>query len=121
MSAIMFPTSYDIIAYPSHPFAQTHPAHLAALGALLGVSTAPLERCRVLELGCGDGGNLIPMAMSYPGAAFVGLDLAASVVKHGNELIGELGLGNIALRAADVLDFPADAGEFDFNLAHGLY
>ena len=37
--------------------------------------------CRVLELGCGDGGNLIPMAYALPEApSFVGLDLNAAAV-----------------------------------------
>jgi SAM-dependent methyltransferase len=117
----MSTTAYDVVSYPCHPFAQTHPDRLAAIATMMGLSPTPVERCRVLELGCGDGGNLIPMAMTFPGSDFTGLDLAESGVKRGNAWIEELGLRNIALRAADVLDFPADAGEFDYILAHGLF
>ena len=42
-----------------------------------------VERCRVLELGCGDGGNVIPMAYALPEAEFVGLDLNAAAVARG--------------------------------------
>ncbi len=117
----MSATPYDVVSYACHPLAQTHPARLGALGALLGISPPPVESCRVLELGCGDGSNLIPMASAYPHAAFIGLDLAESSVRRGNEMIGELGMGNITLRAADLLDFPASAGQFDFIIAHGVY
>ena len=49
---------YDAVPYPGHPFAQTHPDRLATLATLFGLRPAPPERCRVLELGCGDAGNL---------------------------------------------------------------
>ena len=32
--------------------------------------------CRVLELGCAAGGNLLPMAASLPDSEFVGIDIA---------------------------------------------
>ena len=48
---------YDAVPYPGHPFAQTHPDRLATLATLFGLRPAAPERCRVLELGCGDGGQ----------------------------------------------------------------
>ena len=69
-------TSYDSVLYPSHACAETHPDRLATLATLFGLSPAPVERCRVLELGCGDGGNLLAMAFALPGSTFVGVDLA---------------------------------------------
>ena len=41
------------------------------------------RRCRVLELGCGDGGNLVPMALALPGARFVGIDAAPGAIARG--------------------------------------
>ena len=41
---------------------QTHPDRLATIALLYGMAPRPVDRCRVLELGCGDGSNLIPMA-----------------------------------------------------------
>jgi len=112
---------YDTVAYPGHPFAQTHPDRLATLAALCGLSFAPVKTCRVLELGCGDGGNLIPMAVGLPDATFTGVDLAAKPIADGNLIIGELKLGNIQLHAADLLAIDHSWGEFDYIITHGLY
>jgi SAM-dependent methyltransferase len=75
----------------------------------------------VLELGAGDGGNLIPMALALPGSTFVGLDLAAEPVARGRALAEVLGLENLTLAVADVQALPADLGTFDYVIAHGLY
>lgn len=115
------PTSYDEVAYPSHAFAQTHPDRLGAMAALFGMTPAPVGGCRMLELGCGNGSNLIPMAFSLPHSRFVGVDLAASQVEIGGARIAALGLKNIELRHLDVMEIRREFGEFDFIIAHGLY
>ena len=71
-------TLYDEVPYPNLPFPQTHPDRLATLATLFGMAPAPVERCRVLELGCGAGGNLIPMALGLPESELLGIDLAAT-------------------------------------------
>ena len=111
---------YNEVPYPSAVFPQTHPDRLAVMATLLGMSPAPVERCRVLELGCGDGWNLITMAHGLPGSEFTGIDLAAKPVARGTALATELGLRNLSLREMDVAD-AADLGEFDCIIAHGLY
>ena len=68
--------TYDAVPYPSFTFPQTHPDRLSTLGAIAGVSTAHPERCRVLELGCGDGTNLLSFAYALPESQFVGIDLS---------------------------------------------
>lgn len=113
--------SYDQVAYTGYPFAQTHPERLATLAMLFGLQPAPAGNCRVLELGAGDGGNLIPMAFSLPGSAFVGIDLAAEPVARGNSLIAELGLTNIELRRADIMQFDDQERGFDYIIAHGVF
>src|SRR5512141_2176499 len=98
------PTSYDAVSYPGGVFSQTHPDRLATIAALYGFPAAPPERCRVLELGCGDGGNLIPMAYVLPESTFLGLDSAGSAVARGREQIAALGLTNVTLEHVDLLD-----------------
>jgi SAM-dependent methyltransferase len=115
------PSLYNEVAYPGHPFAQTHPDRLSAIAALFGVPFAPVRTCRVLELGCGDGGNIIPMAAALPEAQFTGVDLAETPIAQGNETITTLGLRNIKLHAADLLTVDASWGEFDYIITHGLY
>ncbi len=73
------PTKYDEVLYPTSPRKEAHPERLATVAHLMGLETAPLDGCRVLELGCGDGGNLIPFAHDYPGSTSLGVDLAESV------------------------------------------
>jgi SAM-dependent methyltransferase len=84
------------------------------------MSPAPAGRCRVLELGCGDGGNLIPLALTLPESTFTGIDLAERAIEQGRAAVSALGLRNITLRQLDVMQ-ASGLGEFDYILAHGLY
>lgn len=114
-------TSYDAVAYPGFAFPRTHPGNLAAMAILHGHSPAPVENCRVLEIGCGEGANLIPMAYAIPGAQFTGFDIARLPIERGQQRIRELGLANIRLFDADILDVGAELGQFDYIIAHGIY
>ena len=62
----MSTTSYDEVPYPSFPFAETQPAHIATVGRLFGLVTPAPGAARVLELGCAAGGNLNPLAVAWP-------------------------------------------------------
>jgi len=68
------PTSYDVVPYESRSFVETHPDHLSTMSTLFGLEPPAIDRCRVLELGCSHGSNLIPMATALSGSAFVGID-----------------------------------------------
>ena len=74
---------YDLYPYPVLCFAQTHPDRLAALGASLELEPTPVEHCRVLELGCAVGGNIIPMAYALPNSQFVGVDISQKQIEAG--------------------------------------
>ncbi len=114
-------TPYDVVTYPSYTHAQTHPDRLATVARLLGMEPAPVERCRVLELGCGDGSNLVPMAYGLPASEFVGIDLAGRPIAAGQEMVVDLGLKNIRLVQESLLRIDSSWGRFDYILAHGLY
>jgi ubiquinone/menaquinone biosynthesis C-methylase UbiE len=75
----------------------------------------------VLEIGAGDGSNLIPMALAYPEGRFVGFDLAAAPVRRGLETIAALGLSNIRLFQADITSIALEPETFDYVIAHGIY
>jgi hypothetical protein len=47
-------TLYDEVLYPSGLYAQTHPDRLATMATLFGMRPEPVDRCRVLELGCNE-------------------------------------------------------------------
>jgi SAM-dependent methyltransferase len=114
-------TEYDAVLYPSAIYQQTHPDRLAMLGRLYGLSTAAVEQCRVLELGCGDGQNLIAAAIALPNSSFVGIDLAELPIEKGKSIVQQLGLGNVDLACKDLMNVGAEIGSFDFIIAHGLY
>jgi SAM-dependent methyltransferase len=109
------------MVYFGHPFSQTHPDRLATMASLHAMVPAPPGRCRVLELGCADGGNLIPMAYQWPESEFIGVDLSERAIGKAVETAADLGLGNITLSCLDILDIGADFGRFDYIIAHGIY
>jgi cyclopropane fatty-acyl-phospholipid synthase-like methyltransferase len=115
------PNPYDRVRYAGHVLAQAHPNRLATIAMLLGMKPADVARCRVLEVGCGDGMNLIAVALGLPGASCVGIDLAASAIDEGRQVIQELDLKNIALHQRNMMEVDRGMGEFDFIIAHGVY
>lgn len=112
--------SYDEIPYPTTAYPLTHPARMAAVGMLFGMTPAPVEGCRVLEIGCADGGNLIPLAESLPESRFLGLDISLSQIQRGQNLADRLLLTNVELRRQSFVDLSASDGPFDYIIAHGL-
>jgi SAM-dependent methyltransferase len=114
-------STYDDVPYPSGPIRAAHPDRLAALAALCGLSPAPVERCRVLELGCSDGGNIAPLAELLPESEFVGIDNSPRQIDDGRRIVESLGLSNVRLECLDLLQLAADIGEFDYIICHGVF
>jgi methyltransferase-like protein/2-polyprenyl-3-methyl-5-hydroxy-6-metoxy-1,4-benzoquinol methylase len=114
-------TSYDRLPYEAHSHPQTHPDRLATVATLLGMRPPPVPGCRVLELGCASGGNLIPMAVALPESTFVGIDLSARQIAQGRQVIDALGLRNVRLEAGSILEVDAGWGSFDYIICHGVY
>ncbi len=114
-------TSYDELAYSCSPKTQTHPDRLATLATLHGMTPARVDGCRVLEIGCNDGSNLIPMAFTEPRSRFTGIDLASTAIDAARAFSARLGLGNIEFEHADVCQWDAKGRKFDYIIAHGVY
>jgi SAM-dependent methyltransferase len=114
------PDLYDEIPYPSLPRPQSHPSRIAALAAIAGMTPPPVSRWRVLEIGCGDASNLLPLAFEYPEGRFTGVDRAALPLARGRDMAAKLGLANLELCEADLLAWQPH-GEFDYIIAHGFY
>ncbi len=114
-------TSYDEFAYPCGPQTQTHPDVLATLANLYGLTAEPTDRCSVLEIGCNDGSNLIPMAANEPGSRFTGIDLAQTAISAAQAWSDRLGLTNTEFVQADIVDWNPNGRLFDYILMHGVY
>lgn len=114
-------TSYDTIPYPSLPFPETHPDRLSAVARIFGLQAPDPARCRVLELGCSMGGNLVAIAQIHPGSTCLGIDASSRQIADGWKTIKALGMKNVELRHLDILNIPDDIGEFDYIISHGVY
>ncbi|MBI2791995.1 MAG: methyltransferase regulatory domain-containing protein [Gammaproteobacteria bacterium] len=112
---------YNAIPYHSYPFSHTHPTHLFTLATLFGLQPKAVEKARILELGCASGGNIIPLAMHFPNAECVGIDLAEKQIEEGLKQIEALNIRNINLRHQSIFDFSSKEGKFDYIICHGVY
>jgi methyltransferase-like protein/SAM-dependent methyltransferase len=88
--------TYDEMPYESHPYAQTHPSRLAVVATLFGLTPPPVETARVLELG-------------------------SAQVDDGLKLVKRIGLKNVDLRHASIMDVDESYGQFDYIISHGVY
>lgn len=113
--------SYDITQYESHPYAQSHPELMFTMGKLFGLNPTTFKKCRVLELGCAAGGNILPLACNYKESEFVGVDLSAKQIEQGIEQIRDLGLSNIQLLHKSIMDVDSSYGKFDYIICHGVF
>lgn len=118
----MRPHPYDELLYRGAPVEWTAPERLALASLLHGGPRTALAGYRLLELGCGSGENLLPMAFHRPHGSFVGLDAAARPLALAESRRASLGVSNVRFvqtdirRAAEVVD-----GSFEFILAHGVF
>jgi methyltransferase-like protein/cyclopropane fatty-acyl-phospholipid synthase-like methyltransferase len=107
--------------YLNYVFTETSPDRMAAVATLYGMSPRDPRHCRVLEIGCANGANLIAMAAALPEAEFVGIDLSPRQIDHGRKILEVLGYKNVTLRAMSLLDVGDDFGRFDYIICHGVY
>jgi SAM-dependent methyltransferase len=110
--------SYDEVAYLSMPIRETDPLVMATVAALFGVDAADPRSSDVLELGCGDAGNLISLASAYPGIRAIGFDPARAAIQRGRDTLERTGLDNVALHDDETaVDLE---GTMDYVCAHGV-
>ncbi|MEX1365063.1 MAG: class I SAM-dependent methyltransferase [Nannocystaceae bacterium] len=117
----MTANAYDAIPYEDYPVTETHVDALYLASRAAGLDAAHPEQARVLELGCAHGVNLMPMAFHLPQASLLGVDLSPRQIEQGRQRVHALGLDNLELRCADVLDLHLGSRRFDYIIAHGLY
>jgi len=113
--------SYDELPYDSLPLPETQPDFLAAVARLHGFAAPEPSRSRILELGCAQGGNLIPLAWRWPGADCVGVELSRVQAEAGAAFVEALGLPNVRILHGDLAALPQGLGEFDTIIAHGVF
>ncbi len=113
---------YDEMPYPNIAKPFTHISRVAAIGTLRGLTPVCPASCHVLELGCADGGNLLPMALQFKESHFVGIDLSPVQIEMGRKVVTDLSMDNIELRTANIMELgPGDLDSYDYILVHGVY
>jgi methylase of polypeptide subunit release factors len=80
---------YDAVAYEGQSNALSHPDHMVVVATLFGLAPPSVATCRVLEFGCGDGANLLPMAASLPDGQFIGYDLSPRAIAAARQAAAE--------------------------------
>jgi SAM-dependent methyltransferase len=116
-------SAYDETPYPTAPYPPAHPDSLAAVAHLHGLSYAEPSAARYVDLGCGDGGNLLAVASSLPETSCAGVDASAAAIGRGRTLRSAAGLERVELRRGDLGDRGAlaDLGPADYVVLHGVW
>ena len=99
----------------------TSPDRLSVIGRLLGLSAAAPAACRVLDLGCGQGTDIIVKAAQFPNSHFTGVDFSSPDINTARRLAAEAGVRNVEFHQADLLQWKPDGPPFDYIIAYGLF
>ncbi len=59
---------------------------------------------RILDIGCGLGHNVLPIAAAFPDAEVIGVDAGAPMLRYGLARAKSMGIGNVTFVQADVAD-----------------
>lgn len=113
--------AYDIVPYVGAADPAADIRRLESTASLFGMTPARAPVARVLELGCGTGANLLPLAIEYPHATFVGCDLARTAIESARAMADALAIGNVDFRHASLADVDEGWGEFDYVLCHDVF
>jgi len=124
--------------YISKPSYDKHPDRMCLTARLFGVN-APLlgssnnhhdsnqggqHRVTILELGCGTGSDLIPMALGLPQCEFIGIDASKDMIQTASTTASRLGLQNIRFLQEDItklsMSLALASQKFDYIIAHGV-
>jgi methyltransferase-like protein/2-polyprenyl-3-methyl-5-hydroxy-6-metoxy-1,4-benzoquinol methylase len=114
-------TSYDELPYDNFSFSYASPEHLYTIGKIFGLNAPSVETAKVLDLGCGFGGNILGFAHRYPKSNSIGIDLSKVQIEDGRKMIDLLGLKNIDLKHMSIVDINESFGKFDYIICHGVF
>ncbi|MEZ4752815.1 MAG: methyltransferase domain-containing protein [Bdellovibrionota bacterium] len=113
--------SYEEVRFLSLPAPEKHPSRIGAIARIMGLDAKPIETASVLEIGCGAGDNILPIAAVYPNAKFVGIDSSEKLITEAKKTAQSLGLENISFKTFIVGESDEELGSFDYVLCFGMY
>jgi ubiquinone/menaquinone biosynthesis C-methylase UbiE len=109
------------IAY-FHPYLA--PSLLDWVAASAGQQPVSIDRpFRLLEIACGKGITTVMLAVCYPEATFIGIDISAKHIEYGQHTAADIGVANVEFVCAGVDELLAPEFNwepFDYIVCHGL-
>ena len=113
--------SFEDVPYEGTSIPTSHPERLAIDAWLRGFRAPDPARARILELGCAEGANIVPMAYHFEDAEVVGVDFSPRHIEVAEQAKHELGLDNLRVVCASIGDLSnVIEGKFDYILCHGV-
>lgn len=113
---------YNAISYPGVVSPNTRPDHLSLCSLWHEGPRPPLNAFRLIEIGCGDAANLLPIAFYNPESVFIGIDNAEAELDRARKGAQYLELKNIRFVPADIREFgPTGFAPCDYIIVHGLF
>lgn len=85
----------------------------------LGLETF-LPGARVIDVGCGTGHRVIPLAKHFGVKEYVGIDHSAASLKVAEALATELEMDNVTLAEGDLFSLPYSDEHFDIVISQGV-
>ncbi len=79
-----------------------------------------LPGARVLDVGCGTGHRVMPIAHHFGVKEYVGFDHSTSSLKVARELITELDFNQAEVMEGDLFNLPFEDGRFDIVISQGV-
>lgn len=117
---------YNIeVPYTYGYYRETSPSWLRWATYLGGRKPPTSQKIRYLELGCGQGFNLILHAAANPSIEFLGIDFNPSHIAHAQDLVELSGLTNVRFVEGDFVElernWPDEYGHFHYVTLHGIW
>ena len=112
---------YDERPYESACCRQIHPDYLYRTAVNAGYHPPDYQTGRILDLGCGIGGNLLPYAIAFPQSRCTGTDISSRQIALAQDMAAALDLENAGFMKKAIIDMKAEDGPFDYILCHGVF
>ncbi len=118
------PSPYDLVPYPGVSIPPTRPDRIALASWREGGPVPRLDAPNVLEVGCGDGANVLGLAFYRRSSSWLGVDASRRHIET-----AQAGVAALDLDPARVRFLHADVGEsgwepaqpLDLIIAHGFF
>jgi len=118
------------LTYVSFPAPTRTPDRLSTIASLFGACPTPITNSLTLDIGCGQGWDILSLASAFPTANFIGLDISEEVLNLARKTAKDLDLNNITFYNLDITKLDDTNVEiknnlrpnsFDYIICHGLY